>query len=127
MATSKTPRSFSKPPSLSIKLSALCPRYEPLQGTAAVEAISGQLLILVKAAREANITVTIDAEESERLELSLEIFQRVFSDLEPGTWQCFGLAVQAYQKRTVAVLDWLIAQAKIKHCKIPVRLVKGAY
>ncbi len=116
-----------KNPSISIKLSALYSRYEPFQHKQAVLQISQQLLNLVRLARKANISVTIDAEESERLEMSLDIFSRVISDSSLTGWSGLGLAVQAYQKRAISILYWLSELAKIQQCKIPVRLVKGAY
>lgn len=114
-------------PGISIKLSALCPRYEPLHHKQAVKLISNKLLYLVKKARSANITITIDAEESERLEMSLDIFDHVISDPSIQGWSGLGLAVQANQKRAFCILKWLAALAQSLQCKIPVRLVKGAY
>ena len=114
-------------PGISIKLSALCPRYEPLQHKQAVQQISHKLLYLAKKARAANITTTIDAEESERLGMSLDIFDQVISDPSLQGWSGLGLAVQAYQKRAISTLQWLAALARALQCKIPVRLVKGAY
>lgn len=114
-------------PGISIKLSALYPRYEPLQHQQATQQISCQLLTLVKKAHAANIGVTIDAEESERLEMSLDIFSSVLSDPELKGWSGFGIAVQAYQKRALSTLHYLAALAKAQQCKIPLRLVKGAY
>lgn len=116
-----------KNPGISIKLSALCPRYEPLKHNQAVQQISCKLIYLVKKARAANITVTIDAEESERLEMSLDIFYHVIIDSSVKGWSGLGLAVQAYQKRVISTLDWLVALAKSQQCIIPIRLVKGAY
>ena len=116
-----------KNPGISIKLSALCPRYEPLQHNLAVQQISSKLLYLVKKARAANITVTVDAEESERLDMSLDVFNHVITDSAIKGWSGLGLAVQAYQKRAISTLHWLAALAKLQQCKIPIRLVKGAY
>jgi len=116
-----------KNPSISIKLSALYSRYEPLQQQQAIQKISEKLLCLVKQAKAANISVTIDAEESERLDMSLSIFTRVLSDPALKSWSGLGLAVQAYQKRALATLEYLAELAKTRQCKIPVRLVKGAY
>lgn len=116
-----------KNPGISIKLSALCPRYEVLQYQQAVQQISSKLLYLVKKARAANICVTIDAEESERLEMSLDIFSKVLSAPELKGWSGLGLAVQAYQKRAISTLHYLAELAKSRQCKIPIRLVKGAY
>ncbi|MDT4288163.1 bifunctional proline dehydrogenase/L-glutamate gamma-semialdehyde dehydrogenase PutA [Methylomonas sp. MO1] len=114
-------------PGISIKLSALYPRYEPLQHRCAVPAISSKLLALAKLARAANISVTVDAEEAERLDMSLDIFAAVFNDMALAGWPGFGLAVQAYQKRAVAVIDWLAVLAETQQRIIPIRLVKGAY
>lgn len=114
-------------PGISIKLSALCPRYEPLQHQRAVEELTDKLLTLAKAARSANIPITVDAEESERLEMSLDIFAAVLSHPELKGWPGLGLAVQAYQKRAWPILRWLAALAASQQCPIPVRLVKGAY
>ena len=118
---------INRNPGISIKLSALYSRYEPLQYQLAVEQISSKLLDLTKKARAANITVTVDAEESERLQMSLAIFQRVFNDLALNGWPGFGMAVQAYQKRAFSTIHYLVDLAKAKQCKIPIRLVKGAY
>ncbi|WP_020482507.1 bifunctional proline dehydrogenase/L-glutamate gamma-semialdehyde dehydrogenase PutA [Methylomonas sp. MK1] len=114
-------------PGISIKLSALYPRYEPLQHRYAVPAISSKLLALVKLARAANISVTVDAEEAERLDMSLDIFAAVFNDTALAGWPGFGLAVQAYQKRAVTVIEWLATVAELQQRLIPIRLVKGAY
>lgn len=78
-------------------------------------------------AKKHNIGLTIDAEESARLELSLDIFQSLYLDVDLACWQGFGMAVQAYQKRAEAVIDWLIELATEHKRQIPVRLVKGAY
>jgi len=114
-------------PGISVKLSALCPRYEPLQKQRAVGELSSSLLVLATQARQANINLTIDAEESERLDMSLDIFAAVFGHPALAGWQGFGLAVQAYQKRALPVLRWLAALAATHRRRIPVRLVKGAY
>ncbi|HEY8035884.1 MAG TPA: bifunctional proline dehydrogenase/L-glutamate gamma-semialdehyde dehydrogenase PutA [Methylobacter sp.] len=114
-------------PDISIKLSALCPRYEPLQHNRAVKELSDKLLALAQAARAANITITVDAEESERLDMSLDIFAAVFKHHDLDGWPGLGLAVQAYQKRAMPVIRWLAKLAKGQRRKIPLRLVKGAY
>ncbi|PPK65712.1 L-proline dehydrogenase /delta-1-pyrroline-5-carboxylate dehydrogenase [Methylobacter tundripaludum] len=114
-------------PGISIKLSALCPRYEPLQHIRAVKELSDRLLALAQTAREANIAITVDAEESERLDMSLDIFAAVFNHPDLNGWPGLGLAVQAYQKRALPVLLWLAGLAEYRHKKIPLRLVKGAY
>ncbi|MDO9271161.1 MAG: bifunctional proline dehydrogenase/L-glutamate gamma-semialdehyde dehydrogenase PutA [Methylobacter sp.] len=114
-------------PGLSIKLSALCPRYEPLQHARAVKELSDKLLALAQAARTANITITVDAEESERLDMSLDIFAAVFNHSDLDGWPGLSLAVQAYQKRALPVIRWLAQLAEGQRRKIPLRLVKGAY
>lgn len=114
-------------PGISIKLSALYPRYEVFQQQHAVKALKEKLLALVKRAREANIGVTIDAEESERLAMSLQVFVDVWSDPALQDWPGLGLAVQAYQKRAMPLIRWLAALAETRQRIIPLRLVKGAY
>jgi RHH-type transcriptional regulator, proline utilization regulon repressor / proline dehydrogenase / delta 1-pyrroline-5-carboxylate dehydrogenase len=113
-------------PSVSVKLSALCPRYEVAQGARAVRELGARLTELTIAAREAGIGLTVDAEEADRLELSLAIFGQVYGDARLKDYVGLGLAVQAYQKRALAVLDWLAELARGART-IPVRLVKGAY
>lgn len=114
-------------PGISVKLSSLCPRYEPSQHSRAVKELTDKLLILALKARAANIPITVDAEESERLDMSLDIFAAVFTHPDLSGWPGFGLAVQAYQKRALPVIRWLAELAQSRHCKIPLRLVKGAY
>ncbi|MEC4748413.1 bifunctional proline dehydrogenase/L-glutamate gamma-semialdehyde dehydrogenase PutA [Methylomicrobium sp. Wu6] len=114
-------------PGISIKLSALCPRYEPLQKKRAVNELSIKLLALATQARRANIGLTVDAEESERLDMSLDIFSQVLGHPGLAGWPGFGLAVQAYQKRALPIIRWLAALAESHQRRIPVRLVKGAY
>ncbi len=114
-------------PSVSVKLSALHPRYEVAQRERVLRELTPRVLALARAAHNADINLTIDAEEAERLELSLEIFERVLRASEPGAWDGFGLAVQAYQKRALPVIHWLAQLAHVVERRIPVRLVKGAY
>ncbi|HBV21451.1 MAG TPA: bifunctional proline dehydrogenase/L-glutamate gamma-semialdehyde dehydrogenase [Nitrosomonas sp.] len=114
-------------PSISVKLSALYPRYESLQHRHAVPELTAKLLKLALHARAAGISLTVDAEESERLEMSLDIFEAVFTHKSLNGWPGLGLAVQAYQKRATYIIRWLAALAKSKQRRIPVRLVKGAY
>ncbi|MDR4651366.1 MAG: bifunctional proline dehydrogenase/L-glutamate gamma-semialdehyde dehydrogenase PutA [Nitrosomonas sp.] len=114
-------------PGISVKLSALYPRYEPLQHTHAVPELTFRLTQLAIQARKAGITLTLDAEESERLDMALDIFAAVFMHPELDNWPGLGLAVQAYQKRAVHVIRWLAQLAKSRQRGIPVRLVKGAY
>ncbi len=112
-------------PGISVKLSALHPRFEQAQAGRVMAELTPRLAQLAGQARAANIDLTIDAEESERLDLTLDVFSAVHTGLKG--WEGFGLVVQAYQKRAPAVLDWLIALAKQSGARIPVRLVKGAY
>ncbi|MEW5755060.1 MAG: bifunctional proline dehydrogenase/L-glutamate gamma-semialdehyde dehydrogenase PutA [Pseudomonadota bacterium] len=112
---------------ISVKLSALHPRYEFSQRARVMHELSTRVLILAQHAKRAGITMTIDAEESERLTLSLDVFKSVYEDVSLGDWAGLGLAVQAYQTRARAVIDWVIALARQGGRRIPVRLVKGAY
>ncbi len=112
---------------ISIKLSALYPRYEPLNHLRATEELTKKLYFLAKKASAANISLTVDAEETERLDMSLTIFANVFTAPEFNAWPGLGMAVQAYQKRALPVLCWLAEMAETHHKIIPIRLVKGAY
>ena len=114
-------------PGISIKLSALDPRFEFAQRDAVVPRLVPRLLDLVLEAKKLDVGVTIDAEEADRLELGLDVFEAVYKDPQLGEWEGFGLAIQAYQKRARAVIDWLADQAHHTGRRIPVRLVKGAY
>lgn len=114
-------------PTISVKLSALYPRYEFAKQAECVPFLVKQLKTLALQAKTAGIHLTVDAEEADRLDLSLDIFYAVFSDSDLDDWEGFGLAVQAYQKRAYAVLEWVINKARQLKKKIPVRLVKGAY
>jgi RHH-type proline utilization regulon transcriptional repressor/proline dehydrogenase/delta 1-pyrroline-5-carboxylate dehydrogenase len=112
---------------ISVKLSALHPRYEPLQAARCVPALIGTLTGLALAAKQANIGLTVDAEEADRLEISLDVFTAVAADPALAGWDGLGLAVQAYQKRALAVIDWIAALGLRTRRRIPTRLVKGAY
>lgn len=114
-------------PGISIKLSALHPRYELAKREQVLKELVPQLLTLAKAAKAYNIGFTIDAEEADRLELSLDIIEQVFSDPSLDGWEGLGLAVQSYQKRAPFVIDWLADLAKRYHRRLMVRLIKGAY
>ena len=116
-------------PGISVKLSALYPRYEFRHAQAAVAALVPIVTDLARQARDADIHFTIDAEEAERLELSLDIIEAVVADDElfATGWEGFGLAVQAYQKRGVPLIDWIAELARKHDRKLMVRLVKGAY
>ena len=112
-------------PGISVKLSALHPRYEWAHRERVMADLVPKLNKLVSLAREGGIGITFDAEESDRLELSLELFAAVYN--EQVGYEGLGLAVQAYQKRATAVIDWLIALAELGGRRIMTRLVKGAY
>ncbi|HKU98741.1 MAG TPA: bifunctional proline dehydrogenase/L-glutamate gamma-semialdehyde dehydrogenase PutA [Vineibacter sp.] len=114
-------------PTISVKLSALHPRYEPLQAERCLGVLGERLLDLAQAAAAAGVGLTVDAEESERLELSLDLIEHVMRAPQLAAWEGFGLAVQAYQKRAVGVIDWLDALARATRRSLSVRLVKGAY
>jgi RHH-type proline utilization regulon transcriptional repressor/proline dehydrogenase/delta 1-pyrroline-5-carboxylate dehydrogenase len=114
-------------PSISVKLSALFPRYEFSQRERVLQELTPKLLELAVAARAGNLPLTVDAEEAERLELSLELIERVANAPELTGWDGFGLAVQAYQKRALDVVRWLVNLAGRNVARLNVRLVKGAY
>jgi RHH-type proline utilization regulon transcriptional repressor/proline dehydrogenase/delta 1-pyrroline-5-carboxylate dehydrogenase len=114
---------------ISIKLSALFSRYEDAQRERVFAELLPRVRSLVEQAAAAQINLTIDAEESDRLELSLELFEALAQDIAqrfPG-WQGFGLAVQAYQTRALAVVDEVARIARLHGLRFMVRLVKGAY
>ncbi len=113
--------------SISVKLSALYPRYEPAHRDAALPALAERLKTLAVTAKAAGIGLTVDAEEVDRLDLSLDIIEAVYRDPALDGYEGFGLALQTYQKRALAVIDWLAALAGDVGRRIPVRLVKGAY
>ena len=114
-------------PGISVKLSALHPRYEPLQAICCVPELITVLTALAHAAKAADIGLTVDAEEADRLEISLDIFAAVLADPGLRGWDGLGLAVQAYQKRALPVVAWLANLAQETGHRVPVRLVKGAY
>jgi len=114
-------------PGISVKLSALHPRYEYAQRDRVIAELVPRVRALAERAREGGVGMTLDAEEAERLELSLDVFERVAAAPSLAGWEGLGLAVQAYLKRAPAVIDWLAALARMHHRRIPVRLVKGAY
>lgn len=114
-------------PGISIKLSALYPRYEYSKKEECVKDLSQKLLELSRQAKKYNMGLTVDAEESHRLEISLDIIENVFTHPDLEEWGGFGLAVQAYQKRATFVIDWLIELAKKNNRRLMIRLVKGAY
>lgn len=114
-------------PGISIKLSALHPRYEFAQREDSVQTISERLLELAIAAKGQGVHLTIDAEEADRLDLSLDIIERVFADTALSGWDGFGLAIQSYQKRCSFLIDWLADLSTRVNRRLMVRLIKGAY
>jgi RHH-type proline utilization regulon transcriptional repressor/proline dehydrogenase/delta 1-pyrroline-5-carboxylate dehydrogenase len=114
-------------PGISIKLSALFPRYELAHRAAVMDVLVKRLRDLVLLACDANMGLNIDAEEADRLDLSLDIIEAVLADPRLTGWDGFGVVVQAYGKRAAPVLDWLYATSERLDRKIMVRLVKGAY
>jgi RHH-type proline utilization regulon transcriptional repressor/proline dehydrogenase/delta 1-pyrroline-5-carboxylate dehydrogenase len=114
-------------PGISVKLSALHPRYEAMSRERVLKELVPRLIELAQLARDGDLQFTIDAEEADRLELSLEIIAAVLGDASLAGWNGFGLAVQAYQKRALAVIDWIGAIAAASRRRLTVRLVKGAY
>jgi RHH-type proline utilization regulon transcriptional repressor/proline dehydrogenase/delta 1-pyrroline-5-carboxylate dehydrogenase len=114
-------------PGLSVKLSALHPRYEPAQRGRVMGELLPALKRLALDAKAAGIGLTLDAEEADRLELSLDLVEALALDPALAGWDGLGLAVQAYQKRALAVVDWLADLARRGRRRLAVRLVKGAY
>jgi len=114
-------------PTISIKLSALYPRYEVANEDRTMTELYDTLIKLVSQARSLNVGVSIDAEEVDRLELSLKLFQKLYNSDAAKGWGLLGLVVQAYSKRALPVLCWITRLAKDQGDEIPVRLVKGAY
>ncbi len=114
-------------PGISIKLSALHPRYEPQKAAQVLQELLPRLHELARSASSRNLSLTIDAEESDRLMLSLRLFEELAKAADLQGWTGLGLAVQAYQKRALHVIDWLRVLASFHGCRIGVRLVKGAY
>jgi RHH-type transcriptional regulator, proline utilization regulon repressor / proline dehydrogenase / delta 1-pyrroline-5-carboxylate dehydrogenase len=114
-------------PSISVKLSALHPRYEHAKAQRVLDELAPVLLDLARLAREQGIALTVDAEEAERLTLSLRVFERVLGHPSLAGWDGLGLALQAYQRRAWAAIDWLADRARSSSHRIPIRLVKGAY
>ena len=120
-------RDVEEAPGISVKLSALHPRYEMAQCERVMRELLPSLLALASEARTAGIGFTIDAEEADRLELSLDLVEALALAPELAGWDGLGLAVQAYQKRALPLVDWLADLAGRSRRRLMVRLVKGAY
>jgi RHH-type transcriptional regulator, proline utilization regulon repressor / proline dehydrogenase / delta 1-pyrroline-5-carboxylate dehydrogenase len=117
-------------PGISVKLSALHPRYEAISRERVLRELVPRIVALARMAAARDLQFTVDAEEADRLELSLDVIGAVFADPSLAgerDWEGFGLAVQAYQKRASAVIDWVEEAAKATGRRLTVRLVKGAY
>ncbi|WP_336491282.1 bifunctional proline dehydrogenase/L-glutamate gamma-semialdehyde dehydrogenase PutA [Methylobacterium nigriterrae] len=114
-------------PGISVKLSALHPRYEAVSRARVMDELVPVVRELARAARRDDLNFTVDAEEADRLELSLAVFAAVLADEALCGWDGFGLAVQAYQKRCLAVIDHVADLARRLDRRLMVRLVKGAY
>ena len=114
-------------PSISIKLSALHPRYEFAQRERVMPELGGRLIALAGIAKAKGIGLTVDAEEADRLDLCLDLIERAVADAALAGWDGFGLAVQAYQKRALPLIAWLAELGRSHARRLPVRLVKGAY
>ena len=114
-------------PGISVKLSALHPRYEALSRERVLAELVPLTIALARQAKAYDLNFTIDAEEADRLELSLDVIAAVAADASLAGWDGFGLAIQAYQKRALAVIDWIDVLAVTLNRRFMVRLVKGAY
>jgi RHH-type proline utilization regulon transcriptional repressor/proline dehydrogenase/delta 1-pyrroline-5-carboxylate dehydrogenase len=114
-------------PGISVKLSALHPRYEAVQEARVMGELVPVLLDLAREARRHDLNLTVDAEEADRLEISLKAIAAVAADASLAGWAGFGLAIQAYQKRALAVVEWADDLARVLSRRFMVRLVKGAY
>jgi RHH-type proline utilization regulon transcriptional repressor/proline dehydrogenase/delta 1-pyrroline-5-carboxylate dehydrogenase len=114
-------------PGISVKLSALHPRYEFTQRARIMDELVPRLAALAEMARNANIGFSIDAEEADRLELSLDVIEAVAGNADLAGWDGFGMVVQTYAKQALPVLEWIYALAEKLNRRFAVRLVKGAY
>jgi len=114
-------------PGISIKLSAIHPRYEFTHRERIIVELTPRLKELALIAKSYNIGFTVDAEEADRLDLSMDIIEAVFLDADLDGWDGFGIAVQAYQKRAIFVIDWIRELTQKANRQMMVRLVKGAY
>ncbi|CUB05925.1 bifunctional proline dehydrogenase/L-glutamate gamma-semialdehyde dehydrogenase PutA [Tepidiphilus thermophilus] len=112
---------------ISVKLSALHPRYHWSQPDRVLAELLPRLLQLCRLAKRYDIGLNIDAEEADRLELSLDLLDAALADPELAGWDGLGFVVQAYQKRAPFVIDWLVARARARERRLMIRLVKGAY
>ncbi len=112
---------------ISIKLSAIFPRYELLKKERVMNELVPKLKELLLVAKQRKVAVSLDAEEAERLDIQLMVFEALLNDQDLRDYAGLGFVLQAYQKRAIYVLEWLLEQSQKRPCKMPVRLVKGAY
>ena len=127
IGTASAGRGVVHGPGISIKLSALHPRYRRSQRQRVMDELHPRLLVLTRLARDAGIGVNIDAEEAERLELSLDLIEKLVAEPALAGWDGLGIVVQAYQKRCPPLIDHLLALAREHGRRLMLRLVKGAY
>jgi RHH-type proline utilization regulon transcriptional repressor/proline dehydrogenase/delta 1-pyrroline-5-carboxylate dehydrogenase len=114
-------------PGISVKLSALHPRFEATSHGRVMAELVPRLIELARQAKAYDLNFTVDAEEADRLELSLDVIVAVLGDASLAGWDGFGLAIQAYQKRASDVIDYIDNLARALNRRLMVRLVKGAY
>ncbi len=114
-------------PGISVKLSAIHPRCQTRQRPLVLDDLVASTLELTRLARTANMGFNIDAEESERLDLALDVIERVLAHPELQPWDGFGIVVQAYGQRALPIIEWTYALARTTRHKVQLRLVKGAY
>ncbi|NJM35290.1 MAG: bifunctional proline dehydrogenase/L-glutamate gamma-semialdehyde dehydrogenase PutA [Rhodomicrobium sp.] len=120
-------RPLPERPGISVKLSALHPRYEAVSQTRVMRELVPLVLELARKAKSYDLNFTIDAEEADRLEISLDVIAAAFADSSLAGWDGYGLAIQAYQKRASAVIAWAGELAERLDRRMMLRLVKGAY
>ncbi len=118
---------FRDNPGISVKLSAIHPRYQTSRRSLIIDELTKSVLSLAILAKDANMGLNIDAEEADKLDLSLDVFERVLAKDELAGWDGFGIVVQAYSQRAIPVIRWAHALAKSLQRRIMLRLVKGAY
>jgi RHH-type transcriptional regulator, proline utilization regulon repressor / proline dehydrogenase / delta 1-pyrroline-5-carboxylate dehydrogenase len=127
IAHARQGRALDAAPGLSVKLSALHPRYEEAQAERALPELLHRLSALCRLAKNGGVSLTVDAEESERLDLHLDLIEAAAADPALSGWNGLGFALQAYQKRALAVVDRTADLAERSGLRLMVRLVKGAY
>jgi RHH-type proline utilization regulon transcriptional repressor/proline dehydrogenase/delta 1-pyrroline-5-carboxylate dehydrogenase len=123
----RKPEDIFAAPSVSVKLSALHPRFEFAQSERVLSEVTPRVVELAQLAKAHHIALTLDTEEADRLMLTLDIFALVLKDQSLAGWNGLGLALQTYQKRAPAVIEWLEGLSSKTGQRIPIRLVKGAY